>query len=116
VRIGIVGSRRRTDRQTIEAAVAKLLLGTVVVTAGAEGPDSWAEHAARARDLEVVVHRPDLHGVRNWWGAAQRHYARNQLIVDDADRIIAFPAADRTGGTEDTIRRAVRAGKLVERG
>jgi hypothetical protein len=34
--------------------------------------------------------------------------------VDDSDRIIAFVAADRTGGTEDTIRRAKRAGKPVE--
>jgi hypothetical protein len=114
--MGIVGSRRRTDRQTIEATFAKLSLGTVVATGGAEGPDNWAEHAARARDLEVVVLRPDLYGVRTWWGAAQRHYARNQRIVDDAVRIIAFPASDRPGGTEDTIRRAVRAGKLVERG
>jgi hypothetical protein len=29
-------------------------------------------------------------------------------------RIIAFVAPDRTGGTEDTIRRAERAGKPVE--
>ena len=28
--------------------------------------------------------------------------------------IIAFVTPDRTGGTEDTIRRAVRAGKPVE--
>jgi len=28
--------------------------------------------------------------------------------------IIAFVTLDRTGGTEDTIRRAVRAGKPVE--
>src|SRR5690242_862360 len=113
MRVGIVGSRRRTDREAIEAAVAELPLGAVVVTGGAAGPDSWGEHAARARGLEVVVHRPDLDGVRARWEAAERHYARNQRIVDDADLIIAFVAPDRTGGTEDAIRRAVRAGKLV---
>jgi hypothetical protein len=45
---------------------------------------------------------------------ADRYYARNQRIVDDSDLIVAFVAPDRTGGTEDTIRRAKRAGKPVE--
>jgi hypothetical protein len=61
-----------------------------------------------------VVHEPDLEGVHARWEAADRHYARNQKIVDDSDRIIAFVAPDRRGGTEDTVRRAVRAGKPVE--
>ena len=110
----MVGSRRRTDRETIEAAVGGLPLGTVVVTGGAEGPDRWAEHAARTSGLEVIVHRPELHGVCARWQAAERFYARNQRIVDDSDLVIAFVAPDRTGGTEDTIRRAARAGKPVE--
>jgi hypothetical protein len=114
VRVGIVGGRRRTDRETIEACIAELEPGTVVITGGAEGPDCWAEQAARACGLEVVVHQPDLAGVRTRWQAAERFYARNQRIVDDSDRIIAFVAPDRTGGTEDTIGRAVRAGKPVE--
>jgi hypothetical protein len=114
VRVGVVGSRRRTDRETIEAAIAALAPGTVVITGAARGPDSWAEHAARTRGFEVVVHRPDLTGVCARWQAAERFYARNQRIVDDSDLIIAFVAPDRTGGTEDAIRRAVRAGKPVE--
>ena len=110
----MVGSRRRTDRDTIEAAVGDLPIGTVVITGGATGPDRWAEQAARTREFEVVVHRPDLHGVRARWQAAKRFYALNQRIVDDSDLVIAFVAPDRTGGTEDTIRRAVHAGKPVE--
>jgi hypothetical protein len=46
--------------------------------------------------------------------ASRRALLRNQRIVDDSDLIIAFIAPDRTGGTEDTIRRAMRAGKPVE--
>ena len=114
VRIGMVGSRRRTDRDTIEAAVGDLPIGTVVITGGAIGPDRWAEQAARTRGLEVIVHLPDLDGVRARWQAAKRFYALNQRIVDASDLVIAFVAPDRTGGTEDTIRRAVRAGKPVE--
>jgi hypothetical protein len=114
MRVGMVGSRRRTDRETIEAAVYRLPLGTVVVTGAARGPDRWAEQAARTRGFEVVIYRPDLHEVRARWQATERFYTRNQRIVDDSDRIIAFVAPERTGGTEDTIRRALRAGKPVE--
>jgi sugar (pentulose or hexulose) kinase len=114
MRVAIVGSRRRTDRETVEATIAALAPRTVVVTGGASGRDRWAEGAATARGLEVVVHVPDLGGVRARWQAADRYYARNQRIVDDAETIIAFVAPDRTGGTEDTIRRALSAGKPVE--
>jgi hypothetical protein len=114
MRVGVVGSRRRTDREVVEAYIAELAPGTVVITGGAKGPDQWAEQAARTRGLEVVVHEPDLGAARTRWQAAERFYARNQRIVDDADMVIAFVAPDRTGGTEDTIRRAIRAGKPVE--
>ena len=110
----MVGSRRRTDRESVEAAIGELPAGSIVVTGGADGPDRWAEEAARGRELEVVVYRPDLGGVHARWEAAERYYARNQRIVDDADTLIAFVAPDRTGGTEDTVRRALRAGKPVE--
>ena len=111
MRIGVVGSWRRTDREAVEACIAEFTPETVVVTGGARGPDRWAEQAARARGLGVVVHEPDLSGANRRWQATKRYYARNQTIVDDSDKIIAFVAPDRAGGTEDTIRRAERAGK-----
>lgn len=113
-RIAIVGSRRRVDRAAIEAAVVVLPSDTVVIVGGSRGPDRWAATAARARGLQVVEHCPDLSGVRCRGEAARRYFARNQALVDDSDRIIAFPAADRSGGTEDTIRRAVAAGKPIQ--
>jgi hypothetical protein len=114
MRVGILGSRRLTDPGAVEACIAELAPETVVVTGGARGPDRWAEQAARARGLDVVVHKPDLGAVCTGWRAIDRYYVRNQAIVDDSDSIIAFVAPDRTGGTEDTIRRAERAGKPVE--
>lgn len=113
-RVAIVGSRRRTDRAAVEAAVAELPEGTVVVSGGAPGVDRWAEGAARARGLRVAIHRPERGPVRSYGEAARRYHDRNQVIVDDCDRVIAFPAEDRTGGTEDAIRRAQKAGKPVE--
>jgi hypothetical protein len=72
------------------------------------------DSAAWAHLPEVVVYKPDLDGVCARWQATERYYARNQAIVHDSDRIIAFAAPDRAAGTEDTIRRAERAGKPVE--
>lgn len=114
MRVGVVGSRRRTDREAVEAYIAELPPDTVVVTGGAQSPDQWAEEAARARGLAVVVHKPDLDGAATRWQMADRYYARNQAIVDNWDLIVAFVAQDRTGGTEGTIRRAKRARKPVE--
>ncbi len=95
-------------------AVAALPAGTVVVSGGCRGVDSWAAEAARARGLAVVEHLPDLDGVRNRGEVARRHHERNRRIVDDADRVLAFVSANRKGGTENTIRHALNAGKPVE--
>lgn len=93
--------------------MAGLAAADVVVSGGCRGVDSWAVSAAKARGLAVAVHRPQLGGVRCRGEAAGRYYHRNQVVIDDCDRVIAFPSPDRTGGTEDTIRRAERAGKPV---
>ena len=87
---------------------------TIVISGGATGPDSWAVEAAMLRGLATIEHRPDLDGIRSRGEAARRYHERNQRVVDNADRLIAFVAPDRKGGAEDTIRRAQRAGKPVE--
>jgi predicted Rossmann fold nucleotide-binding protein DprA/Smf involved in DNA uptake len=48
MRVAVVGSRRRSDREAVEACVSELAHGTVVISGGASGPDRWAEEAARA--------------------------------------------------------------------
>ena len=108
--VAIVGSRSRTDPETVERLVAKLPAGTVIVSGGASGPDTWAEEAARKYGFPVKIFRPDLEGARSQGQVTRRHHNRNQRIVDIADELIALVAPDRRGGTEDTIRRAERKG------
>jgi len=109
-----VGSRRWRDRAAVEAAVAALPAGTVVVSGGCRGVDRWAVEAARRCGLAVAVHRPDLTGVRSRGEAAARYHKRNKRIVEDCQRMIAFRASDARGGTEDAIRRARAAGIPVD--
>ena len=109
-KIAIVGSRSRLDRQAVEGLVSSLPAESVVVSGGADGPDTWAEAAARSRGMETLVFRPDLSGVSTKFDVTKRYHARNQQIVDAADEVYAFIASSRKGGTEDTIKRARRRG------
>lgn len=114
MKVAIVGSRRRTDREAVIAAVNALPVGTIVVSGGCAGPDQWAAEAAEARGLTVREHLPKTEGCRQRFEFTKANYARNQAIVDDCDRVIAFVDASRKGGTEDTIRRANKAGRPVD--
>jgi predicted Rossmann fold nucleotide-binding protein DprA/Smf involved in DNA uptake len=108
--VAIVGSRRRTDRETVDRLVATLPTGTVVVSGGAPGPDTWAEEAAQRYGRDARIIRPKLEGTHSQGQVTRRYHTRNQRIVDLADEMFALVAPDRRGGTEDAIRRAQRKG------
>lgn len=100
-RIAIVGSRSRTDRETVERLVAESPIDTVIVSGGAPGSDTWAEQAAKMRGLAVQVFQPDPEGARSEGQVTRRYHNRNQRIVDAADEVVALVAPDRRGGTEE---------------
>lgn len=108
--IAIVGSRRRMDQETVARLVERLPADAVVVSGGAPGPDTWAEEAAVRAGLPTKIFRPNVEGALNQGQRRRRFHARNQLIVDAADELIALVSPNRRGGTEDTIARAQRKG------
>jgi len=110
--IGIIGSRRR------DTPVDKLLLkevfdkhyepGDRIVSGGCpQGGDRFAEEIARDLGLTIIIHYP------NWSGGRFAGLARNTLIAEDGDMLLALVAPDRKGGAEDTITKATRLGKIV---
>jgi len=109
--IGIVGSRRRKqswDYKDIREAFEKIYIeGDKVVSGGCPvGADNMAGQLAKEFGATMIIHYPnwDKHG----------RYAglkRNGKIAADADILIACVAKDRTGGTEDTIRKYKALGK-----
>jgi hypothetical protein len=107
-RVAIVGSRNYPDEAAVRRYVDALPEGTVVITGGARGVDTWAEQSARLRGLEVVVHLADW----NKHGRAAG-MIRNTTIVNDADRGVAFWDG-QSRGTMDTVRKMRRAGKPIE--
>jgi hypothetical protein len=126
VRIGIVGSRRRDskdDKLKIETNLAWYLrekgiqMSKVKIISGGcpKGGDRFAEEIASECGFKIRIFYPDKSKLdkvllkKNPRAAyAQINYARNTLIANSSDVLIACVASDRKGGTEDTIKKFVK--------
>lgn len=112
MKYGIVGSRRRTDRSSVEWFVDQLHADDVVVSGGCRGVDTWAETRARERGLQTLIFAPAEVEVERVGFAAAAHH-RNWHIAKACDILVAFVAPDHTGGTESTIKFAKSMQKPV---
>ena len=108
-----MGSRGFADLGAVAAYIRSLPPETTVVSGGALGVDSVAEKEAERRGLRTEIYRVDPEGVSSRGEFAQRAHARNQLIVDASDMLVAFWDG-HSRGTLDSIKRAQRAGKRIE--
>lgn len=112
-KIGVVGSRRRnlkSDFDLLEKKIEEIWQdGDILVSGGCpEGADQFAEFIAKDQGLSILIHYP------NWTkNGRTAGFARNTKIAEDCDFLIALPAKDRTGGTEDTIKKAKKLGKKI---
>lgn len=114
-RVAIVGSRTWPTPGDISQYCSSLPPGTVIVSGGATGADTFAEEAAAQAGLKLVRHLPNIPR----YGSPAAYYHRNLAIVNDSDRVVAFAAKDVktkqiTAGTQMTIDLARRAGVPVE--
>jgi predicted Rossmann fold nucleotide-binding protein DprA/Smf involved in DNA uptake len=112
--LGIVGSRRRNtpaDKSLIKEKVLDFLKSgeLVIVSGGCKlGADRFAEEIADELNLPIIIFYPKLIGGQNRMEYAKAAYARNKLIAQKADVLIACVAADRKGGTENTIEEFIK--------
>jgi predicted Rossmann fold nucleotide-binding protein DprA/Smf involved in DNA uptake len=113
MRYGIVGSRERSDRHSVESFVSGLSAGDTVISGGCRGVDTWAEECARGRGLEVIVLLPEPTAGGGYYAKVREYHARNRRIAEACDVLVAFVSTARKGGTENTIAHARRAGKPV---
>lgn len=110
--IGIVGSRRRTGTKVFQIIEKKVLNlyedGDIIVSGGCpQGADHYAEVIAKKHQIPIIIHyaRWDKYG-------KTAGFKRNTDIARESDVLIATPAMDRTGGTEDTITKFENFGKF----
>ena len=59
-RVGIVGSRRRLDRDAVIKLVNSLKASDVVVSGGCRGIDTWSIRAAEARKMSHHEYLPAI--------------------------------------------------------
>lgn len=109
--IGIVGSRRRAKAEDFvkveEAFLNVYKPGDWIVSGGCpKGADNFAEKIAQKRKVSILIHSANWE--RDGRGAG---FIRNTIIASDADVLIACVSEDRTGGTEDTIKKYLKLGK-----
>lgn len=108
MKIAIVGSRKFQSPQLVYSYVSNLENGSIIVSGGATGVDTWAEVAAELNGFEVIVFKPEW----DKYGKSAGFF-RNELIVKECDRLVAFWDGV-SKGTKHSIGLAEKAGKPVE--
>lgn len=112
MKILISGARSLSDNKTyteLEKAL-KNLNPTTILHGGAKGVDTLAAQYATQNKLPQTVIKPDYTK-----GGKYAPLLRNTELVKQADKVICIYAADRIrkGGTGDTYKKAMKAGKLA---
>jgi predicted Rossmann-fold nucleotide-binding protein len=107
MRVLVCGGRTYSNVYRVHAVIQALPHDTIIVTGGAHGADTLAEHSALSLGMVAEVHYP------NWAKYGKRAGPmRNQEMLDSGiDKVIAFPGGY---GTHDMISRARKAGIPVE--
>ncbi|OGC76269.1 hypothetical protein A2619_02335 [candidate division WWE3 bacterium RIFOXYD1_FULL_39_9] len=104
-KIGIIGSRRRNtfaDKNLVIKAFQSIYEdGDEIVSGGcSEGGDAFAEYIAKSKQVPITIY----YAKWSLLGKSAGHI-RNSFIAQDSDILIACVSQDRTGGTEDTIKK-----------
>ena len=105
--VGIIGSRKRNERSDFDATFKafKMLNNVEYIVSGGcpKGGDRFAEIIAKTTNTRIKIFPA------NWEKYGKRAgFLRNDDIARMSDVLIACVSDDRTGGTEDTIRKFKR--------
>ena len=108
--IGIIGTRRRNtseDFKKVENAFLEVYKVGDIICSGLcpKGGDRFAVILAQKYKTET------LWFPANWKIGRHAGFLRNTDIAKSSDILIACVSEDRTGGTEDTIKKFIKLGK-----
>ena len=111
--VAVVGSRGFTEAHVILNALRRWMVlapeGVTLVSGGAQGADTLGAEAAKELSMPTIIHLPDWERYGRSAG-----FKRNELIVRDADVVLAFFApGPLSNGTKHTVALAHKAGKPV---
>lgn len=113
MKIAVVGSRQFKDKQFVFNKVTSIFYNEnhsskpEFISGGALGVDSWAEEC-------ILGHTPKKIFKPEWEKYGKRAgFLRNELIINEADKIIAFWDGE-SKGTKHSIDLAIKAGKPID--
>lgn len=116
LKFGIIGSRNFTDKEffiyKVNEVIALEGMPTVVISGGAIGADAYAEEWAIENAIDFQVFKPHHKDFPKSIRRVAAPHARNTLIAEHSDVIIAFWDGQSTG-TKDTIDKAIALSKKV---
>ena len=110
--IGIVGTRKRTSKKDYDQIREWLFNdaydeGDMLCSGGCPlGADKFAHRIAKEVGIPIIIYYPDWKKYGKGAGMV-----RNTKIAEHSDILIACVTKDRTGGTEDTIKKFKKLGK-----
>jgi len=108
LKVAVTGSRNYYDYETISLVLDNINSRepiTAIITGGADGADSLAEHWAKINDIEVITFHAE------WFKYGKNAGPiRNTLIAKECDILVAFPL-ENSRGTIDCIKKANIEGK-----
>lgn len=105
MKIGIIGSRRRDSDKDFKKVNDSFLVhffeGDEIISGGCpKGGDRFAEKLAELYKVPITIYKADWKKYGKKAG-----FLRNTDIARESDILIACVSEDRTGGTEDTIKK-----------
>lgn len=106
--IGMIGSRRRDSQADFKKCEEVFLsiyeYGDELVSGGCpKGGDRFAQVLAKKHQIPIKLYYAQWNKLGKRAG-----FARNSDIAKDSNVLIAVVAEDRTGGTEDTIKKFLK--------
>ncbi len=107
-KIGIIGSRRRDSFLDYDLIYKKFFEiykeGDLIISGGCpKGGDRFAEKIAKKHGIPILIFYPNWDKYRKAAG-----FKRNTHIAENSDILIACVVNERTGGTEDTIKKFLK--------
>jgi hypothetical protein len=112
--IGIIGTRKRDTEEDYILVRDKFFEiyepGDFITSGGCkQGGDRFAEVIAQRYDIPIDIYYPDpVPPGSPRWMYTKVNYARNTLVAQNSDTIIACVTDNRKGGTEDTLKKFKR--------
>ncbi len=132
MKIAVVGSRKFKDEEFVGKILSSELGGhDTLISGGAIGVDTWAEEVIPILnsglanyEIKKIIFKPDWNDLSqpgaiikiNKHGEkydARAGFRRNKLIIDEADKVIAFWDG-KSKGTKHSIDLAIKANKPLD--